>query len=173
MPGETDPRSRPTTSSRAVIRVVQDHWAVHTWRYGRTSFEGPIRRPERGSEWEPIKFFLRRTQPISLTSGSSGAAQKTAREIAPNFHQWISQTAWSLEMKLWGNDEHPKVKIFPQKLRPLAPYNSRNHESWPRTLWTRVHPKINESKAKSNVWGVKIIHKEAEGTLSWSPKRNS
>jgi hypothetical protein len=47
-----------------------------------------------------------------------------------------------------------------------------NRKSLPRTLWPRVHPKVNESKATSGVWGVKIIHKEAQGTHPWSPQRN-
>jgi hypothetical protein len=66
----------------------------------------------------------------------------------------------------------PQREDMPQKFHPLAPYNSGNRKSWPRTLWTRVHPKINELKAKSGVWEVKIIHQEAQGTHPWSPQRN-
>jgi hypothetical protein len=61
---------------------------------------------------------------------------------------------------------------MPQTFQPLTPYNPQNHESLQRTLWTRVHLEINESKAKSDDWGVKIIHKEAKGTHPWSPQRN-
>jgi hypothetical protein len=61
---------------------------------------------------------------------------------------------------------------MPQKSWPQTPYNSRNRKSLPRTLWTGVHPKINELKAKFGVWGVKIIHKEEKGTHPWSPPIN-
>jgi hypothetical protein len=37
---------------------------------------------------------------------------------------------------------------------------------------SQIHPKVNESKAKSGIWGVKIVHKEAQGTHPWSPQRN-
>jgi hypothetical protein len=96
----------------------------------------------------------------ALTSRSS----ETARETAPNFRSIDFPNrleSWDEILGWWWA---PQREDMPPKFQPLAPYNSQNHESWPRTLWTRVHPKINESKAKSGVWGVKIIHKEAQGT---------
>jgi hypothetical protein len=76
---------------------------------------------------------------------------------------------WDETLGRWWT---PQGEVMPQKLRPQTPYISRNCKSLPRTLWPRVHPNVNESKAKSGVWGVKIIHKEAQGTHPWSPQRN-
>jgi hypothetical protein len=98
--------------------------------------------------------------------------KKSAREKSPNFRSTDLPNHLESWNKILGRWWTPQGEDMSQKLRCLTPYNSRNRETFPRTLWTRVHPKINESKAKSGVWGVKIIHKEAQGTHPWSPQRN-
>jgi hypothetical protein len=83
-----------------------------------------------------------------LTSGSPWTAQKTARETTPNFRSMDLPNHlefWEEILERWWTPH------MPQKFWPIAPYNSRYRESWPRTLWTRVHLNINESKAKSRV----------------------
>jgi hypothetical protein len=99
-------------------------------------------------------------------------AQKTAREFAPNFRSMDLPNHLEYWDEILGRWWTPQGEVMPQKLWPQTFYNSRNHKSLARTLWTRVHPKINESKAKSGVWGVKIIHREAQGTHPWSSQRN-
>jgi hypothetical protein len=47
-----------------VPRVVP-HASVGVGKFSCEVDEGPIRRPERGSEWEPIKILLQRTRPKS------------------------------------------------------------------------------------------------------------
>jgi hypothetical protein len=106
-------------------------------------------------------------------TGSPGTVQKTAREIAPNFRSKDLPNhleSWDEFLWRWWT---PQGEVMPQKLRPQTPYNSRNRKSLPRTQWPRVHPKVNESKAKSGVLGVKIIHKDAQGTHPWSPPKKS
>jgi hypothetical protein len=66
----------------------------------------------------------------------------------------------------------PQGEDMPQKFQSQTPYNSQNSETLPRTLWPRVHPKVNKSKAKSGIWGVKIIHRGAQVTQPWSPHSN-
>jgi hypothetical protein len=111
--------------------------------------------------------------PAQVT-GSLGIAKKAAREFAPNFQSIdLPNHLEYLESwdKILGRWRTPQGEVMPQKLRPQTPYNSRNRKFSPRALWPRVHPKVIESKAKSGVWRVKIIHKEAQGTHPWSPQR--
>jgi hypothetical protein len=45
---------------------------------------------------------------------------ETPEEQPQTSDRRISQTTWSLETNFWGDEEHPIVKICPQKLRPLT-----------------------------------------------------
>jgi hypothetical protein len=47
-------------------------------------------------------------------TGSPGTAQKTAREIAPNFRSKDLPNHLSIETKFWGDDEHPKERLCPK-----------------------------------------------------------
>jgi hypothetical protein len=40
--------------------------------------------------------------------------EKTPTDQLQTFDRWISQTTWGFEMKLWGDDEHPKERLCPQ-----------------------------------------------------------
>jgi hypothetical protein len=55
---------------------------------------------------------------------------------------------------------------------PQTNQNIGNHKPTELKQPPRVSTDTHESKAKSDFWEVKIIHKEAQGTHSWSPQRN-
>jgi hypothetical protein len=40
--------------------------------------------------------------------------EKTPAGQLQTFDRWISQTTWSFETKLWGDDEHPKDRLCPK-----------------------------------------------------------
>jgi hypothetical protein len=54
----------------------------------------------------------RLTQP--LPPDHPGQPRKQPTKQPQTFDRWISQTAWRLETKFWGDDEHPKGKICPK-----------------------------------------------------------
>jgi hypothetical protein len=75
-------------------------------------------------------------------------------------------------MKFWEDDEHPKVKICPQKLWPLTPYNSRNRKSHASTSRTRRTRKPPKSKVSKRDLRGKITKKRATPTSCVIPKTN-
>jgi hypothetical protein len=90
----------------------------------------------------------------SLTSGSSGTTQKIASETTSTFRSMDLPNRLECWYSMLGRWWAPQREDMAQKFCPQAPYNSRNHKSWPRTLWTRIQLKINKLKAKSGIWGV-------------------
>jgi hypothetical protein len=43
-------------------------------------------------------------------------SEKTPAGQLQTFDGRISQTTWSFEMKLWGDDEHPKERILKEQM---------------------------------------------------------
>jgi hypothetical protein len=160
--GSKHERTRATTKKAETYRVNWHKWSGHP-EPSRATLGHPGT-----SDWVNLPPSGHPTQ----VTGPLKTTQKTAREFAPNFRLMdLPNHLESWDEILWRRWT-PQREVMPQKLRSQTPYNSWNSKSCPRTLWTRVHLKINELKDKFGIWGVKIIHKEAQGTHPWSPQRN-
>jgi hypothetical protein len=53
------------------------------------------------------------------------SSEKTPAGQLQTFDQWISQTTWSFETKLWGDDEHPKERLCPKNYGLKLPTTPR------------------------------------------------
>jgi hypothetical protein len=75
--------------------------------------------------------------------------------------------------EIWGRCEASLGDAMPKKLRPQTYKIAENRSRTELYQKARVPPETLKSKAKSRVWGVKIKHKDAQGSYPWSPQRNS
>jgi hypothetical protein len=73
---------------------------------------------------------------------------------------------------LIGEDEVYLGDAVLMNLWPQTNWNERNRDFTMLKQKPRVPTEICESEAKSDVWGVKIIHKDAQDIHPWSPQRN-
>jgi hypothetical protein len=69
--------------------------------------------------------------------------------------------------------EVPLGDAIPMNLWSQTHWIERNQDSTNLTQKARVPTEILQSKAKFEVWGVKIKHKDAQDIYPWSPQRNT
>jgi hypothetical protein len=83
-----------------------------------------------------------------------------------------SETAEWIELRFQGKGEASLGDATPKILEHQTNQNVGNRQTTELKPLPKVPTEIHELKERSSVWGVKIIHKEAQGTHPCSPWKN-